>query len=223
MSAGLQKLHIKVLPQGPEFDVDFNPEEYTVSKDNNFAVQGIPGLSAPLVQFVNGNLRTLEMELFFDTWDTPDLPKQDVRDLTGKIVQLLDIDPELHAPPILALSWSSLQLQCVLAKVSQKFLMFADDGTPVRARLNVTFDEIIDPEQEAKQVGRQTADFTKSYQVVEGDTLSGIAGRLYHDPTLWRPIAVANDLSDPRAIAAGQSLRIPSLPFVDPETLEAVT
>ncbi len=28
----------------------------------------------------NGNQRTLEMELFFDTYDTPTLPKQDVRD-----------------------------------------------------------------------------------------------------------------------------------------------
>jgi LysM repeat protein len=223
MPAGLQKLRIKVLPQGPEFDVAFNPEEYTVSKDNNYAVQGIPGLSAPLVQFVNGNLRTLEMELFFDTWDTPDLPKQDVRELTGQVVGLLDIDPELHAPPILSVSWSSLQLQCVLAKVSQKFLMFADDGTPVRARLNVTFDEIVDPEQEAKAVGRQTADFSKSYQVVAGDTLAGIAARLYADPTRWRPIAVANDLSDPRALVPGQMLRIPSLPYVDPETLEAVS
>jgi LysM repeat protein len=221
--AGLQKLHIKVLPGGPELDVDFNPEEYTVSKDNNFAVQGIPGLSAPLVQFVNGNLRTLEMELFFDTWDTPDLPKQDVRDLTGKVVRLLDIDPELHAPPILEVSWSSLQLRCVLAKVSQKFIMFADDGTPVRARLGVTFDEVIDPEQEAKAVGRQTADFSKSYVVVEGDTLSAIAARFYSDPSLWRPIAVANDLSDPRALSPGQALRVPALPYVDPETREVVS
>ena len=50
----------------------YNPEEYTVSKDNNFAVQGVPGLGSPIVQFVNGNQRTLEVELFFDTWDTTD-------------------------------------------------------------------------------------------------------------------------------------------------------
>jgi len=135
LSSSLKKLHIKVLPKGPEFDVLFNPEEYTINKDNNFAVQGIPGLPAPLLQFVNGNLRTLEMELFFDTYDSPSAAKRDVRDLTGQVVKLMDVDPDLHAPPILELSWSSLQLQCVLARVSQKFILFADDGMPVRARL----------------------------------------------------------------------------------------
>ena len=52
-----------------QFPVLFNPEEYTLNQDNNFASQAVPGLSAPLLQFVNGNLQTLEMELFFDTYE----------------------------------------------------------------------------------------------------------------------------------------------------------
>ena len=49
--------------------------------------QAIPGLSSPLIQFVDGNMRTLEMELFFDTYDTPILSKQDVATQTGKIAE----------------------------------------------------------------------------------------------------------------------------------------
>src|SRR6516164_7318508 len=52
---------------GEQFFVMFNPEEYSLNKDNNFASQAIPGLSSPILQFVHGNLRTLDMELFFDT------------------------------------------------------------------------------------------------------------------------------------------------------------
>jgi len=224
----LETVHIEVVHGGPtiqgqKFNVFFNPEEYTVNKDNNFAVQPIPGLSSPLLQFVNGNLRTLEMELFFDTWDTATLPKKDVRDLTGPLVQLMDIDPDLHAPPILNVSWASLQLVCVLARVSQKFIMFSDDGKPVRARLTVTFNEVIDAEQEARRLHLQTADFTKTRIVTQGDTLSGIAGKVYNDPQLWRPIAIANDIADPRSIFAGQSLLIPSLPFFDPDSREVVS
>ena len=36
-------------------------------------------LGSPIVQFVNGNQRTLEVELFFDTYDTPSTAEQDVR------------------------------------------------------------------------------------------------------------------------------------------------
>jgi hypothetical protein len=218
----LAKVQIEILHTNHIITALYNPEEYTINKDNNFAVQGIPGLSAPLVQFVHGNLRTLEMELFFDTWDTPNLPKKDVRDFTNQVAGLLDIDSQLHAPPILLVSWSSLQLRCVLARVSQKFTMFADDGKPVRARLSCTFNEVIDAEQEIKKVNRQTADYTKVHIVNQGETLSGIAGLFYEDPKLWRPIAIENGIDDPRAITVGQSLIIPSLPYTDPVSREVV-
>ena len=32
----------------------FNPEEYTVNRDINYAQTGVPGLSAPIIQFVHG-------------------------------------------------------------------------------------------------------------------------------------------------------------------------
>ncbi len=222
----LAKVQIEVIHPpntGQKFSVLYNPEEYALNKDINYAVQNVPGLSGPLVQFVNGNLRTLEMELFYDTWDSDSPVKRDVRGETGKIVSLMDINSDLHAPPILRVSWASLVLTCVLARVSQKFIMFADDGTPVRARLTVTFNEVIDPDQESKKVNRQTADFTKIHTVTQNETLSSIAGQHYQNPQLWRPIAIANDLADPRAITTGQQLRIPSLPFIDPESLEVVS
>lgn len=223
----LAKVQIEMIHTGDKFNVLFNPTEYTINKDNNFAVQTIPGLPGPLIQFVNGNLRTMEMELLFDTWSEygatgSRLPKRDVREETEKITKLLEIDSELHAPPQLLVSWASLQMRCVLARASQRFILFADDGTPVRARLTVTFNEVIDPEQEILKSNPQTADFSKVHMVAQGETLSGIAARRYENPQLWRPIAIANGIADPRAIFTGQTLRIPSLPFVDPETLEII-
>lgn len=218
----LVKAQILVEQTGERISVLFNPEEYTINKDNNFASQAIPGLSGPLLQFVNGNMRTLEMELFFDTYDTASAAKRDVRELTNKVTGLLSINSDLHAPSVLQVSWASLNFRCVLARASQKFIMFADDGTPVRARLNVTFNEFIDAEREAKEQNRQTADFSKVYVVSMGETLSGIAYKFYNSPLAWRPIAVANQIDDPRSIYIGQQLLIPSLPFNDPETGEVI-
>ncbi|PYP89326.1 MAG: peptigoglycan-binding protein LysM [Blastocatellia bacterium AA13] len=219
----LAKAQITVEHTGERLQVMFNPEEYTLNKDNNFASQSIPGLSSPLLQFVNGNLRTLEMELFFDTYlpiTTQGSSPRDVRDETEKIIKLMKIDSELHAPPILRFTWASLEFRCVLARVSQKFQMFLDDGRPVRAKLTCTFNEFIDEEREAKEVNRQTADFSKAHAVIEGETLANIAFAFYGNPELWRPIAIANKLIDPRSIDVGRLLVIPSLPFTDPETEE---
>jgi LysM repeat protein len=215
---GLTKARITIEHTGASFDVQFNPEEYSLNKDNNFASQAIPGLSSPLLQFVHGNVRVLDMELFFDT--TKD--RTDVRDQTQKVTDLLKIDSDLHAPPILQVAWASLQLRCVLTRANQKFTRFLEDGRPVRAKVTVSFNEFIDTDREAKEVNRQTADFTKVYVVGAGDTLSGIAAKFYSDPTIWRPIAIANDIDDPRDITPGRELNVPSLPYHDPETGEVV-
>src|SRR5262249_22265428 len=129
-----------------------------------------------------------------------------------------NIDPQLHAPPVLQVAWSSLQLRCVLARVSQKFIKFFEDGRPARARLTVTFNEFLDLDHEFKEVGRQTADFSKVHVVTQGEILSGIAGVVYANAQTWRPLAIANGIDDPRSLFPGQSLRVPALPFTDPES-----
>jgi LysM repeat protein len=196
------------------FKVMFNPEEYNLNKDNNYASQAIPGLQSPLLQFVNGNLRTLDMELFFDTFET----KQDVRNETQQVVSLLDIDSDLHTPPVLRVTWGSLEFRCVLAKASQKFIKFFLDGKPARAKLNVTFNEYLEAGTQVAAANLQTADFSKVYVVKEGDTLSGVAARFYEDSSKWRPIALLNGILDPLTISAGQEIHIPPLPFTDPAT-----
>jgi nucleoid-associated protein YgaU len=214
----LAKAKILVEATGKQFEVMFNPEEYTINKDNNFASQNVPGLSGPILQFVHGNMQTLEMELFFDTYEA----HTDVRDQIANLLDLLKINGDLHAPPIIQISWASLQFRCVLARASQKFILFLPDGRPARARINCTFNEYIDPEREAKEVNRQTSTYTKAHIVIAGETLSGIAAAIYGDPAQWRPIAIVNEVDNPRDLTAGQSLQIPPLPFIDPETGEVL-
>ncbi|MEJ2747391.1 MAG: peptigoglycan-binding protein LysM, partial [Anaerolineae bacterium] len=122
----------------------FNPGEYTLNRDINYAQSNIPGLSGPVLQFVSGNLETLEMELLVDTFEehksgsvSLNQAREDVRNLTGKITGLMDIFSETHAPPVLIFSWGSLVFTCVLARVSQRFILFRPDGVPLRARLIV--------------------------------------------------------------------------------------
>ena len=64
----------------------FNPEEYTLDLGNTIAEIGIPGVQKSPVQYVRGNVRTLRMELFFDTYEQ----NEDVRVHTRRITALLE-------------------------------------------------------------------------------------------------------------------------------------
>src|SRR5262245_67544 len=142
---------------GERVPVLFNPEEYTLKKQINYAQAAVPGLFSPLLQFVNGDLETLDLELFVDTYEKHEESGralneagEDVRNLTRRITGLMRINPQLHAPPVLLFTWGSLSFTCVLVSVSQRFIMFKADGIPVRARLQVTFQEYQTADQQAK-------------------------------------------------------------------------
>ncbi|AQH02653.1 peptigoglycan-binding protein LysM [Burkholderia sp. KK1] len=221
----LEKAIITNTVTGQQIPVQFNPEEYTLNRDNNYAQAAVPGLSAPLLQFVNGNLQTLEMELFLDSYEEHKIgsrvvnaAQSDVRDLVRQVTDLMNIQPSTHAPPVLLFTWGSLAFTCVLAKAMQRFVMFLANGTPVRARVNASFSEYRNIDLEAKEVKRETSDYSKRHVVIEGETLSSIAGAEYGDPRLWRVIAVANRLQRARNLPAGSRLRLPNLPYRDPDT-----
>ena len=202
----LEKATIINLDTNEQIPVMFNPEEYSLDMGNTIAEIGIPGLEKSPVQYVRGKIRTLQMELFFDTYEKR--PRQDVRRATRRITALLEKGPTTQAPPVLLVTWGSLQFVCVLEKVGQRFIMFLDDGTPVRARLNVTFKEF-EPVEVQIQSGLFFGPPTV-HNLLEGETLSKLAHEFLGDPGAWRRIAEQNNIDDPRRIPPGTQLLIPS-------------
>jgi hypothetical protein len=188
--------------------VMFNPPEYQLSRTNQFAEVGIPGLGSSLLQFVRGSAQTLTMQLFFDTTDTG----VDVRAHTELVVGLTGLRAKTHAPPRLLFLWGSLVFPCVLESVTQRFIYFDPAGMPLRAELTVTLrgDDLL--ESLLGSVPFESADRAKGHVVRAGDTLQGIAAQEYDDPRLWRPIALASGLDNPLALRVGQRLTIPALP-----------
>jgi hypothetical protein len=150
--------------------------------------------------------------LFIDTYEAPGV---DAREVADGVISLMDIVPETHTPPRLEFCWGSLTFTCVLASASSTFQMFRENGTPVRIRMQVTFNEYRNLELEAKQIKRETADFSSEYRVRAGDSLWTVANTHYGDPRKWRPIALANGLVAPSKIAVGDPLVIPALPYRD--------
>jgi len=189
-----------------EVHVLFYPSEYTFEKNNDFAEGGPHGLDSPVISFNKGGMETLSMELFFDTYEE----RKDVRDYTREITDLLKIDPAIHAPPVLIFIWGKTHFKCVLKRVSKKFTMFREDGVPVRATLNVTFQEYR-PESRSKEKPNESSDKTKIYTIKEGDTLWSISTQSYGSPACWRAIANENCIENPRIIEPGTKIKIPPL------------
>jgi len=201
---GLEKATITKLKTGESVSVMFNPEEYSLDLGNTFAEIAIPGLKTPPVQYIKGNIQNLKMELFFDTFEK----QSDVRNEIRKITSLLTQDTKIKAPPILLFSWGRLNFKCVLESAGQRFIMFLQDGTPVRAKLSVSFKEYQEVETEIKHglfIGPPTV-----RNIMAGENLSAIAGEVLGDPGAWREIAKLNNIDNPLKLEPGMTLILPS-------------
>ena len=198
-----------VLPEDERrIPVQFNPTEYQLQKQNTFAEIPIPGLETPPIQYIRGASEKLTTELLVDTSDT----MEDVRELyVARIRGLLDIQSELHAPPIVQLIWDTDVFRGVVESLSVTYTMFRPDGRPVRAKLQLALKEYRPVEVQVRERPKLSPDFDKTYRVVAGDTPSGVAGKVYRKPGEWRAIMVANGIVDPRRLEPGTVLAIPKL------------
>ncbi|MCK4797597.1 MAG: LysM peptidoglycan-binding domain-containing protein [Spirochaetes bacterium] len=203
----LEKAVIKNLDTDEDVEILFNPKEYIIEKKTPWREHDIQGLDSPAVEFTLGERKRLSMELFFDTSEE----KTDVREYTDKIEELMMVNADEHRPPLLLFSWGKLKFKCVLEDLVQRFTMFTNDGTPIRAILKVLFKEYSTAASQMKEKPRHSSDHTKRIMLREGETLSSISAREYADPKKWREIANSNNIEDPLNVKPGTILRLPPL------------
>jgi hypothetical protein len=213
-------------------EVQFNPNELTFNKSAQFAEAAIPGLDAPVLQFVRGQSETLSVDLFFDTTEDGTLDDAfPVTLLTDRFYQLIKIDRNTHAPPVCRFVWGDYGFagsqmegrwesqnasrqngfQCVVESVRQRFTMFSSSGFPLRATLTVSLKEYKTLDEQIAEIFMQSPDHTHSHVVQRGDTLARIAAARYDNPQEWRAIAEHNGLDDPLDLKPGQILEVPPL------------
>jgi len=229
-----QRLDLSKNPVGSPLEVPYNPTEYTFSKAAQFAEISIPGLDAPVLQFVRGEAETLALELFFDSTDqrgtgagAPELAlDDDPMILADRLYRLVRIEGELHTPPLVRVTWGNHlpgptlgeeirpapSFDCVVLSVDRRFTLFNPDGVPLRTMVSLQLREYRTMEEQLRELNLQSADHTRVHVVRRGDNLPLIAWDAYGDPARWPLIAEHNDLAGVRDLEPGTVLQIPPVP-----------
>lgn len=198
----------------PTVDCMFNPFEYTVTKSNQFTEDFQNQKDIPRQEFFKAGAQTLRLNLTFDTYESG----EDVTQITNKLWQLMEIKTreegnqnEKIPPPDVAFEWGAFRFVAVITQMTQKFTLFKQDGTPVRARVDVSFKQQLDLQDHRKNQNPTSGGgkTDQIYRVIAADRLDTIAHSFYGDPTKWRWIAEANGIRDVLSLRPGQMLTIP--------------
>jgi hypothetical protein len=222
-----QKLDPQKAGVGEPFEVQFNPNEYGMTKGAKYAEVVIPGLDSPVLQFVNGENEKLTLELFFDTTDEKGTGADAVSVSTklDAFYRLVKVDGAAHAPPVVRVTWGEefpgpaagendkpvAVFDAVVESVQRKYTLFNSEGVPLRALATVTLREYKTLEEQLQEINFRSSDHTRVHVVRQGETLPLIAYEAYQDPGPWRLVAAHNKLLNPRNLRPGMVLHLPPL------------
>jgi hypothetical protein len=207
----------------------FNPKEYTLSKQNKWEEKTAKGEDVPHMEFAGGTTGSLKLQLLFDTYEEHrrgnkvlNRAGDDVRTYTGLLWSMMEVaeqnkNPKTQKgePPQCRFIWGSYwAFLAVVESISEKFILFKPDGTPVRAIVDISLKQIKDESKFPRQnptSGGSPGDRLRTLR--EGETLAGIAYEEYGDPAAWRYLAETNGIDDPRRIKPGTVVLVRTLPI----------
>lgn len=193
----------------------FNPKDLNITSQVRWVKRTSIGEDTPAYSFAGGGEQTLTLpELLFDSTDTGN----DVRDSYNLLLEIASVKQGEEntttgraEPPTCQFQWGKmLSFNAVITEITQNFTMFKADGTPLRAKVKVTFAKIRSVTPGQNPTSRSEP--RKTWVVREGERLDWIAYREYGDTAQWRHIAETNGLDDPSALYPGQVLKLAPLP-----------
>ncbi|WP_411676834.1 LysM peptidoglycan-binding domain-containing protein [Caproicibacter sp.] len=199
--------------QGDFQSVQFNPNTYSVSRTNTF--QKNSSLTYGRMAddaFLKSEPATLSVELLFDTfvYEAAESSQKDVRDQYRLLRGFTKIEPDLHSPPHVRFSWGKVSFVGDILSIQETFTMFAGNGIPVRAKVALSIQGCYD--EDLAVSSNNSPDRTREKVVCQGDTLWSLAQQAYGSPELWRTIAKANGIENPRKLSPAVTLTVPALP-----------
>lgn len=212
----LQKASIVIVDTNEKIPCQFNPQELSINRSVHWNQVSLPVLNSPIMQFRGSAPTTCRVNLIFDTSDTGN----DVRSYTNQLLKLTLKGGGGHGtrdlllePPSVSFIWGKFELfKAVISDLSISYILFLPDGTPIRARADITFtqnDHEDDPLPAQNPTSRTEARRTRVVQA--GERLDYIAYQEYGEARHWRFLAEANGLDHVEALKPGSLLIIPPL------------
>jgi nucleoid-associated protein YgaU len=201
-------------PKGSlKVDCMFNPFEYSVSKSNSFTENSKNDADTPQAEFSKSGAQTLKLNLFFDSFETGADISKETRVLWQFMMtktQTGSQQGKKKEPPQVAFEWGVFKFVSYITAMTQQFTLFKDNGTPVRAKVDITFTQYTDVDDyQGQNPTSGGGPVEQVRRVVAGDRLDTIAAEIYQDAGKWRLIAAHNRIVDPLALRPGQVLSIP--------------
>ncbi|MDP4209274.1 MAG: peptidoglycan-binding protein [Bacteroidota bacterium] len=183
------------------YKVEYHKSEVIGENDTTLIFKGMPGSD-------------MNLKLIADGTGVVPLP-QGITNVDGYIQKVKDVACSFHGPNhrpnFLKVMWGSLSFICVCTSFKVNYSLFKEDGSALRATIELNLSQTIDFKTKAKEAQKQSPDLTHMRTVKAGDTLPLMTYRIYGDSAYYMEVARINQLKSVHAIKPGDQIYFPPI------------
>ena len=213
-----------------EFEVQINPHQYSRNYSIRYNQSEIPGNLGGTGQFEWVEPEKINLEF---TLDGTGVVRNDMDFLGGvggafaavfgsddtssyvtqKITELKEVlygfQGTTHRTPFVKVVWGEDLFLGIMEKLDITYTLFEPDGTPLRAKINISLAEHVPQTEQEMRKDQSSPDLTHVRIVNEGDTIPLMTEKIYNDPGYYLEVAKANGLTNFRRLKTGFALHFP--------------
>lgn len=187
-----------------------NPETYSQNYDVQYNVEQGQGTPDATIKYEKSTPSTLNFDLIFDGTGVVNNKRTNLSSEISKFKKVVyDYNGNIHSPNYLKLIWGKAMLyKCRLTSLKINYTLFKPDGSPLRAKLSVSFKEFQTP---SAALDKNSPDMTHVKTVVAGDLLPSLVYDVYRDENHILKVAEHNHLDSILHLDPGMTLHFPPL------------
>lgn len=200
----------------PFYEAMINPDTITWQRTVNYNEEQAPDTSSASQTYQSTPSETLSFDIVIDCTGIVDPERTD---LIEELEVLQDIiytyDGTIHRPNFVKVQWGQgIIFNGVITSFNTTFSLFRPDGSPLRAKVSLSFSEYISPEALGKIDNDESPDMTHLVTVTQGITLPQLCKKVWNNSFYYTQVAQYNDLDKFRNLDGIQSLIFP--PIIQP-------
>lgn len=201
---------------GDPYNLMINPESIKWNRTIEYNEQQPIDTSSTSQKYKSTPSDNLSFDIVIDCTGVVDNKRTD---LSKEIQALEDIvytyNGEIHRPNFVKIQWgNNLVFYSVLKSFDTTYTLFKPDGSPLRAKISLSFGKYISSDKRAKEDNESSPDITHMVEVVEGESLPQLSEKVWNSPFYYVQVAKYNDLNKFRSLKGGEQLLFP--PIIKP-------
>lgn len=201
----------------PFYEAMINPDTITWQRTVNYNEEQPPDTSSASQKYLNTPSETLNFDIVIDCTGIIDSSRTDLMAEIGALEEIIyTYDGYIHRPNFVKVQWGKdLIFNGVITSFNTTFSLFRPDGSPLRAKVSLSFSEYISPETLEKIDNPESPDMTHLVTVQPGIALPQMCKKVWNDSYYYIQVARFNDLNKFRSLEGIKSLIFP--PIIQPD------